>query len=738
MSKYDITELNNEQLAPLQHTEGPVLVTAGAGSGKTRLLTHRIVYLIQEKGILPSNILAITFTNKAANEMKERIESMVEDGDKIWISTFHSMCCKILRKNIKNLDGFDSNFSIYSESDKDKAIKSIIEKMDLSVEDYKNEAGYHISNAKNENLSPWDYQKFNQYTKDIDIYTKIYAAYQQYLKSNNSLDFDDLLVKVYELFVNCPDILSHYQNRFEYIFVDEFQDTNTIQYLIVKLLASKSQNIFVVGDEDQCIYGWRGANINNILSFKKDFPNCKIYKLEQNYRSTKQILNAGNNLIKNNSSRLQKVLWTSNVEGVKVDNFLASNESDEAEFVANTIHTLVDNNGYKYSDFAVLMRLNALTRPFEEAFLKYNIPHRIFGGFKFFERQEIKDIIAYLRVFVNPQDSTSLFRIINVPKRGIGDGTIRDLNELTEIHSVSPLNLIFNCDEFMLSESFVRKISPFRDILQELDEAYHKLPPKDFVELVIKRTGMRTSYEMNSEDNINKVLNIDAFVQSVSEYFEANPNMTLVDYLESITLISDIDSYDDQNNAVAIATVHSAKGLEFRVVFIVGLEEKYFPIMRSNGSSDMEEERRLMYVAITRAKERLYLTRCRTRFMYGKRDYCVDSRFLKECGALEDKPARSYDSKPYQQAFQPFGTKVSFSLDNMSQSKPQANTQGTKNIEDFGVGKQVLHTKFGVGTIKSVDTLGRCLTVDFGGYGAKTLLIDYAPIKVINAEDGIE
>lgn len=735
MNEFNLNDLNNEQLAPLKQTEGPVLVTAGAGSGKTRLLTYRITYLIREKGISPSSILAITFTNKAATVMKERIAEMVEDGDKIWISTFHAMCSKILRKNIKNLEGFDTNFTIYSESDKDKALKSIIEKLDLKVEDYKSNASYHISNAKNEAMGPWEYQRLNQYTADIDVYMKIYAAYQQLLKTNNALDFDDLLVKTYELFETCPDILKFYQNKFEYIFVDEFQDTNTIQYKIVRQLAMKHQNIFVVGDEDQCIYGWRGANINNILSFKQDFPECKVYKLEQNYRSTKQILSAGNNVIKNNRSRLEKVLWTANTEGVRVENFLAGDEREEAEYVAGTIRSLVNSGAYKYSDFAVLMRLNALTRSFEESFLGYNIPHKIFGGFKFFERQEIKDIISYLRIFVNPQDSTSLFRIINVPKRGIGDGTIRDLIDLTEIHAISPLSLIFNCDEYMLSDSFVRKISPLKDMLVELQEAYNSMPPRDFVEFLITRTGLRASYEaLGTEEGLNKVLNIDAFMQAITEYFDVNPNATLTDYLESITLVSDIDNYDEMNDSVTLATVHSAKGLEFRVVFIIGLEEKNFPISRVSSSTDMEEERRLMYVAITRARERLYLTRCRSRFMYGKRDYCIDSRFLKESGVLEDNATveKVYSSKPYQPAFSPFGSKVSYSLDNMAMSAHKSSGAGdAKNIDEYTVGRQVLHTKFGVGTIEQVDKANRCLTVNFGGFGAKTLILDYAPIKLI-------
>ncbi len=731
MENFDISKLNNEQLNALKQTDGPILVTAGAGSGKTRLLTYRIVDLIKNHGVMPSNILAITFTNKAASEMKERISKMVsEDADKIWISTFHAMCSKILRKNIKSLEGFDSNFSIYSESDKDKTLKIICDKLEIASDEYKSEAAKHIGNAKNENLSPWEYQRLNPATKDIEVYTKIYSAYQAYLKSNNALDFDDLLIKVYELFKVNPEILSYYQNKFLYINVDEFQDTNSIQYQIVKLLALKNKNIFVVGDEDQCIYGWRGANINNMLNFKKDFPEYKLFKLEQNYRSTKQILKTANSLIKNNFSRLDKVLWTANNDGVMVENYVASNETEESEYVASTIFNLVRNGNYKYSDFAVLLRLNALSRPFEEKFLSYNLPYQVFGGYKFFERQEIKDIIAYLRVFVNPQDSTSLLRIVNVPKRGIGDSTINQIMEMSEAHSVSPLNLIFNCDEFMLSQGFVNKILPLRNLLLDLNEAYKEMPAKEFISYCITKTELRKSYEEKTEENLNKLLNIDAFLASVEEYFSLNENHSLIEYLESITLISDIDSMDDKNNSVSIATVHSAKGLEFKVVFIVALEEKYFPILRSSGFTDMEEERRLMYVAITRAMERLYLTRSSSRYMYGKRDFSLESRFIKESGIkTSDYETISYKSSATNQNFPSFGFKESFKLSS-AQEPIKASKTNAKSF-DYTVGDKVNHTKFGVGTVTGIDTSIRCLTVVFDGFGAKTLMVDYAPITKI-------
>ncbi len=745
MENFDLSQLNTEQQQALENTEGAVLVTAGAGSGKTRLLTYRIAYLIREKQVLPSNILAITFTNKAAKEMLSRLSNMVEDADKIWVSTFHAMCSKILRKNIVALQnkvnlkretdyrkGFDHNFSIYTDSDKDKTLKEVCQKLGVTDEKIMSKAEWHISNAKNNNLKPLEYQKLYQYTQDIDLYMKIYSAYQVSLENNNALDFDDLLTKTYELFKTCPDVLAFYQNKFKYIHVDEFQDTNTVQYHIVRLLAQGEGNIFVVGDEDQCIYGWRGANISNILDFKKDFPNCRSYKLERNYRSTKQILNSANTLIKNNHTRNDKVLWTSNEDGVRVEHYSSQDESSEAEYVASTIYNLVKMNGYKYSDIAILMRLNALTRSFEEKFLNYNIPHRIFGGFKFYERQEIKNILAYLRILVNPQDSAALYRVINFPKRGIGQATVDELTRQADYNSVSPLTLLLNNEEYMLSDSITNKFDIFKNVYLSLNQAYQALPPVDFIKQLLKETKIKESYNSGSEEDLSKLMNIDAFVTTVEEYFEQNPTHRLEDYLQTVTLTSDIDSYDDANNCVTLATVHSVKGLEFKVVFVVGLEERIFPLSRATSQDDLEEERRLMYVAITRAEQRLYLTHARTRFLYGKRDYMLDSRFLKEMGAVQDKPitsqvltngAENYNFASYGAA------RTSFS---MPTSTPTSSSKNN-NFADYKVGAQVLHTKFGVGTITNTDSLNstKCVTIEFKDFGSKTLSVEYAPIKVI-------
>ncbi len=756
MKNFDLNELNTEQRLALSDTEGPVLVTAGAGSGKTRLLTYRIAHLIRDKQVSPYNILAITFTNKATKEMQSRLEDMVEDADKIWISTFHALCCKILRRNIVafqnkvNLKreteyrkGFDSNFSIYSDSDKDKILKEVFAKNNITDEGIMKKAVWHISNAKNKNLTPFEYQKEYMETEDIDIYAKIYNSYQAELENNNALDFDDLLTKTYELFTICPEVLSYYQNKFQYIHIDEFQDTNTVQYQIVSLLAQKYKNIFAVGDEDQCIYGWRGANISNILDFKKDFPECRSFKLEQNYRSTKNILNTANTLIKHNSLRNPKSLWTENIDGVRVEYNSLMDENAEAEFVATSIYNLVRESGYKYGEIAVLMRLNALTRSFEEKFLNYNIPHRVFGGFKFFERQEIKAVLAYLRLLVNPQDSAALLRIINFPKRGIGEASLEALNQQAKYYSVGLMTLLLNeDDEFFLADNVANKFDVFKTLYLDLVENMKKLPAPDFVRYLLSKVDFKKAYGSGSEEDLSKLMNIDSFVSSVDEYFEQNPGSNLEEYLQSVTLASDIDSYDEANNAVTLATVHSVKGLEFKVVFIVGLEDKIFPLIRFGQSShDMEEERRLMYVAITRAQQRLYLTNTKSRFMYGRRDYMIPSKFLTEAEVAINKTynfgAATYDSSnnAYTKNNYNFASyessKVSFS---MPTSKTTTATQKTSATSEFKVGCQVLHTKFGIGTIKNIEDSSKLATVEFKDFGVKTLSLEYAPIKVIKGE----
>lgn len=746
--------LNEEQQQALLQIDGAVLVTAGAGSGKTRLLTHRIAYLISELQVSPYNILAITFTNKAAKEMKDRVEKMIEGGDRVWISTFHSMCAKILRMDIEKLGDYDSNFSIYSDQDTEKLFKQICAKYNIEREEKRKNISYHINNLKNNNMTMTEYKKMYEYLDDIETIEHIYYDYQTELRKANALDFNDLMNVTYQLFKQCPEVLEKYAKRFKYVLVDEFQDTNTIQYDLVKMLTSVHKNIFVVGDEDQCIYTWRGANFANIFDFQKDFENVKLFKLERNYRSTKKILNLANKLIKNNKSRMEKNLWTENFDGAEIATKNVYDEKEEAEVVAREIYDLVQNHGYKYSDFAVLMRLNALTLPFEERFLAYNIPHRIYGGFKFYERAEIKNLISYLRLFTNPRDDISFERIINFPKRGIGESALNSLKEEANIYGESLLNTLLR-EDLDLSLSTMKKFESFKSIYLMLREDYEKMSLTDFVKLLIREFNIKSAYNSNSEEDINRLLNINMFVSQVEDFENKNDSASLVQFLESISLISDIDGMDNAGNCVTIATIHSVKGLEFRYVFIVGLEEKIFPISRAfDNNEEMEEERRLMYVAITRAKENLMLTCCKTRYLYGKRDYQRPSRFLREINLApaeenimpefsvfqnnrygqqignyyreqyQSKVEKTYFKEPEKSKYdynpQHFKTKFDEYVEN---KKP-------KTENNFEIGQTVLHPKFGVGKIISIDG-GKFADIDFGKIGIKSIMLEISPLKVL-------
>lgn len=747
--KNDILDgLNEEQKKALLEVDGPVLVTAGAGSGKTKLLTHRISYLVKEKGVDPYNILAITFTNKAANEMRERCIKLIEGGERIWISTFHSMCARILRVDIGALSGYDKNFTIYSEQDTDKIYKQIFEKFSID-DDAKKNIAFHISNLKNNNMTISEYEKLYSYLGNIDLIKKVYKHYQNALMSVNALDFNDLLNKTYELFIKSPEVLEKYQNRFKYILVDEFQDTNKIQYDLVKLLAAKNKNIFVVGDEDQCIYTWRGANFANIFDFQKDFKNVKTFKLERNYRSTKKILNMANKLIKNNRSRLEKKLWTDNDGGIEPDTRLVYDEKEEAEIVAREIHDLVNNKGYRYSDFAVLVRLNALTYPFEDKFLSYNIPHRIYGGFKFYERAEIKNVISYLRIFLNPKDEVSLLRVINFPRRGLGESSISAIKNIADANGLTMLESILKIDELGAPQGLINKTRDFRNKYVKLLSDFELQSLYDFVLEVIREFDIKSAYETNTEENIDKRFNIDIFVTSVKEFIDNNPSGTLTDFLESITLQADIDTMEDSSNAVTIATVHSVKGLEFKYVFIVGLEENIFPISRAKGKEeDMEEERRLMYVAITRARERLMLSRCKSRYLYNRREYATDSRFLKELGLSRASLDTTLNTNAsYARGFN-YGSNLDVDFVSEKESKysykpMKLGTEGPTKYEQYlkssqekekskasyRIGQVVLHPKFGIGKI--VKMSDEFIDVNFDKLGLKTLLIDIAPLKAL-------
>lgn len=763
-------DLNDEQKICVQSTEGPVLVLAGAGSGKTRVLTHRIACLIR-KGVSPYNILAITFTNKAANEMKERLVAMLGDIEGMWVCTIHSMCNRILRQFIDRL-GYSRSFSIYSEEDRDRVIKRIISDMFLKDEVDEalfKDAKYHISNAKTNCLSPSQYAVSGFDGSNFEQVCRIYEKYEEVLKASNALDFDDLLIKTYQLFLNRGDVLEHFQDRFRYIHIDEFQDTNFIQYNLVKLMAQKHRNIFAVGDDDQSIYGWRGAEVRNIYRFMKDFEGTTLLKLERNYRSTKKILNLANEVIKNNTVRISKRLWTENEEGENAVKFEAMDEKQEAYYVASMIKSLVAYSGYDYSDIAVLIRLNALSNPFEQEFLSYGLPYRVFGGFKFYERKEIKDIIAYLRLIVNPFDEESLLRIINFPKRGIGPSAVNELRAAADAEGVKLYDVILNIEGYpAISAATARKVKLFRNVAMALMEASELLEKADFISRLLQITGLDSAYPEDTEENINRRLNIDEFVKSFIKYFEDNEGAGLDDFLASVTLISDIDSMEE-NGGVTVATIHSVKGLEFKVVFVCGLDEGLFPISRAyDNPDDLEEERRLMYVAITRAKERLYLTRAKSRFIYGRRNFTMPSRFLKEldecfegasgrtggvwspripAGDFAEKEGRgsaafggNYGQRVSANAA--FGKGLGQSASDsgvfsagssVSGFGQSARKEKEADFSHYKVGSRIYHQKFGEGVIVSLNGSGNGATADiaFPKIGIKTFALRIAPIKLL-------
>ncbi len=622
-----IDNLNDEQLKPVLQTEGPVLVLAGAGSGKTRVLTTRIAYLVEELGVPAEAVLAITFTNKAANEMKERLGGYI-DVSRMWVCTIHSMCVRIIRMYADEV-GVGNNFSIYSETERNNIIKKSYQECGFDDEKLLKDAKYHIGNAKMLGFSPERYAEEYAGESQIDQVCRIYARYQRHLKENNSLDFDDLLNETRNLLQKSKEAREYLGGKFRYILVDEFQDTNAVQYDIVRMLASVHGNLFAVGDDDQSIYGWRGAKIENILHFEKDFKGAKVFKLERNYRSTKHILQLANTVIKNNANRKDKTLWTENDEGAHAKVYEAEEESGEARYAAQTIASLL-RQGYKYSDFAILMRINALTRSFEQEFTGDGIPYKVFGGFKFFERKEIKDLLAYLRLINNPLDSEAALRIINFPKRGIGAKTVESLQQYAYDIDGSIYDALLDIDEIGFSAGTKDKLVGFRDLIKKWIIDSQDMQVNDLVKEIVADTKMREAYADESDESINKRANIEEFINSVEEYCKLNQGATLTDYLNQVTLSSDTDDMDD-GNYVTLATIHSVKGLEFRCVILCGMEENTMPISRAiDNDEDMEEERRLMYVAITRAKERLYFTRSKSRYLYGKREPTMRSRFLKE------------------------------------------------------------------------------------------------------------
>lgn len=736
-------KLNDEQIKPVLDTEGAVLVIAGAGSGKTRVLTSRIAYLVLEKGVSPGEILAITFTNKAAGEMKERLKKYVgDDVSYMWVSTIHSMCVKILRADIDKI-GYDKNFTIYDDTDKEKVLKRVFSELKLDKDKLLKLSKNLISAAKNDCISPEEFKDAYIDLKFVDDIAEVYVAYEQELARSNALDFDDLLLKTYELFKNRPEVADYYSGRFRYIHIDEFQDTNKVQLLIAERLAVKHCNIFVVGDDDQSIYGWRGAKIENILTFDELYKGAKVYKLERNYRSTKRILELANEIIANNKGRREKTLWTDNGDGVRVEYFVGNDENNEADYVAIQIKNLMDRYPeYDYRDFAVFMRVNAISRAFEQEFMKYGIPCKVYGGFRFFERKEIKDLLAYLKVINNPKDDESFLRCVSVPKRGIGDKTLSELHEYAVSRNLSIKETLSDLSETTISPSAKIKLKNFGALLDSFKEFSENNSVVETMKKIIEATGFNDQFSGDKEDEDSKLMNIDELLNSAEQFAKDNPNTNLLDYLNSVTLSSDTDEISS-GNAVSLATIHSAKGLEFPCVFVVGLDEKILPIARSFGDeNELEEERRLMYVAVTRAKERLYLTRAMSRYMYGSRDFMTPSRFIKE-GAVslgmkrEVKPARdSYYSGTETERAE---TSVSFSggyssgyaKSMLNDGKPKANAG--VNASAYKSGVKVRHVKFGEGTVITVKGEGDNLIADvaFKGVGIKSLSVKYAPMEIV-------
>lgn len=769
-----LQKLNEEQIKPVMDTEGAVLVLAGAGSGKTRVLTSRIAYLVENKGAHPSSILAITFTNKAANEMKERLSAMIDGAQSMWICTIHSMCVRILRLFADRL-GYNKNFSIYSETERTAVIKRAFAESGLEDEKLLKNIKFHIANAKMLGQEPEEYARDNADLKGIREFTAVYAAYCDHLKKNNALDFDDLLTQTLRLLETDRDALEYLSGKFRYIHVDEFQDTNRVQYEIIRLLATVHGNLFAVGDDDQSIYGWRGAKIENILDFEKDFKGAKVYKLERNYRSTKNILKLANTVIKNNGRRKDKVLWTSNQEGVPAQYYQAETENDEALYVARTISQLMNTCNYKFSDFAVLMRINALSRAYEQEFAKYNVPFKVFGGFKFFERKEIKDLLAYLRVINNPFDSEAVTRIVNVPKRGIGAKTVETLEQYANETELSVYDAVLDVDSLPLNAGSKQKVRAFGALLKELVIKGATMSADELIRDVINDSGILSMYADDSDESINKKANIDEFVNSVDEFCKMNKDATLSDYLNQVTLSSDTDDMD-ATDYVTVATIHSVKGLEFKTVFAVGMEENIFPVSRAAyDDNELEEERRLMYVAITRAEERLYFTRSRSRYLYGERSMTLPSRFMQELSSVMEveSPRSSYTdytrrtSNGYGSSYSGYGARRSFSRQNnadedefgyhsdlpsepsqtsytsfsasagyrrtQQNAVPSPAKSGQKDYAAFKTGVRIRHPKFGEGVIISTKGEGaaKIANVSFPGLGIKSLSVQIAPITIV-------
>lgn len=732
--------LNKEQQEAVKYTEGPLLIMAGAGSGKTRVLTHRIAYLLREKYVAPHNILAITFTNKAAREMRERVHQLVGQGsEQIWVSTFHSMCVRILRRNIDRI-GYSNNFTIIDSSDQLSVMRQLLRELNIDPKNFDPRAMLgQISAAKNELITPETYSERvgNYYERQV---AKIYEAYQRTLRKNQSLDFDDLIMETIHLFKRVPEVLAYYQRRFQYIHVDEYQDTNHAQYYLIKLLAEKFENLCVVGDSDQSIYRWRGANIENILTFEKDYPNARVILLEQNYRSTKFILKAANEVIEKNTSRKPKQLWTDNKEGNKLYYYEADTEREEAYFVVDKIKTLIEEENYLPSQIAILYRTNAQSRAIEDALMKSTISYQMVGGTKFYDRKEIKDMVAYLRLITNPNDDLSFERVVNEPKRGIGKTSVDRLRAYAATHDISFYESVKEVDFTGVTPRAANALAKFGELVDTLRKQQQFLSATDMVEEVLNRTGYEEMLlREQSIESQSRLENLEEF-KTVTKDFEATneeaEDQSLVTFLTDLALIADIDAVDeedpDHEDKVTLMTLHAAKGLEFPVVFLVGMEENVFPHSRSMmDDEEMEEERRLAYVGITRAEEQLYLTHARMRTLYGRTNFNPKSRFITEI------PEELLESMGEEQA-SPFGSFQSFGqrVEKRQQPKRMARSTRTTNrtgaeSETWQSGDKAVHKVWGVGTVVNTKGEGDNMELDIAfpaPTGIKRLLAKFAPI----------
>ena len=771
MSIYDT--LNKEQKEGVLNTDGPLLILAGAGSGKTRCLTHRIAYMIDEMGVKPWNILAITFTNKAAGEMRERVDRLVGFGaDQVWVSTFHSMCVRILRRHI-DLLGFDTDFTIYDTDDQKTVIKGICKRLNIDTKMYKERALMStISSLKDDLISVREYEIEAASDYGKAVYAKVYREYQETLQKNNALDFDDLIVKTVELFKSRPEVLDYYQERFRYIMVDEYQDTNTAQFELVRLLADKYRNLCVVGDDDQSIYKFRGANIRNILDFEKYFPETKVVKLEQNYRSTQSILDAANAVIQNNRGRKAKTLWTAKEKGNKIHFRQFDNAYEEAEYIAEDVVRKVRKGNAQYRDCAVLYRTNAQARLLEERMIMEGIPYNVVGGTNFYSRAEIKDILAYLKTIDNGRDEVAVRRIINIPKRGIGAATLEKLEDYAEMREISLYEAMEMADEIMSLGKTSVKIRPFVQLIRSLRREAEELTVAELISEIIERTGYKEYLQDNdSETADDRMANVDELITKAVAYQEMNDEPTLTEFLAEVALVAEIDNVDGDDNRVLLMTLHSAKGLEFPNVYLAGMEDGLFPgqaALWNDNPEDLEEERRLAYVGITRAMNDLTLTYARSRMLRGETQYNSVSRFVREIpeellddteanskpmmrdsdflenifgvGGKSTVPVEKYDPRPKAtlrpkvtaQGDKPFIAQGIAGLNRLAGISKGAAVQVCSE-PDYTIGDRVLHVKYGEGTVLNLTKEPRDykVTVEFDGAGQKIMYASFAKLQKI-------